>query len=325
VILPATDIKKIAIFRALQLGDMLCIIPAMRALRCAYPTAHITLLGLPWAISFTERFNSYFDDFIHFPGFPGLPEQSFDAKTTTVFLSAMQGQFDLLLQMQGNGTVINPLMELFGARYTGGFFTPNDYKNNDFFVAYPDYGPEPERHLRLTEHLGMANQGDYLEFPISDQDNTEYNDLNLPLVKNEYVCIHPGSRGSWRQWPTQHFAAIADYCATQGYTVVLTGTAGEQGIVTEVINAMQYPAINTAGTTSLGAMGVLIKNARALISNCTGVSHMASAFKTPSVVISMDGEPERWGPIDKSTHCTIDWLTTPDFEFVMKQTQNLLS
>jgi ADP-heptose:LPS heptosyltransferase len=324
--LPANDIKKIAIFRALQLGDMLCIIPAMRALRYAYPSAHITLLGLPWAKSFTERFSSYFDDFIHFPGFPGLPEQPFDAKNTVEFLAGIQGKFDLLLQMQGNGTVINPMMELFGAQYTGGFYTPGDFVSNEaFYMPYPDYGPEPTRHVLLMEHLGIPGRGSELEFPLTEQDDADFDALQLPVKPHEYVCIHPGSRGSWRQWPVEHFAAIADYCVEQGYTAVLTGTAGEMPIIKKVIRHMKQPAINTAGTTNLGAMGILISNARMLVSNCTGVSHMASAFRTPSIVISMDGEPDRWGPIDSQLHRTINWIEQPYFDKVFQQTQDLLA
>jgi ADP-heptose:LPS heptosyltransferase len=110
--LPSKEIKKIAVFRALQLGDMLCIIPAMRALRNAYPKAEIFLLGLPWARAFTERFDRYFDGFIHFRGYPGLPEQVFDPNTFAEFLPAIQRmKFDLVLQMQGNGSIVNPLME----------------------------------------------------------------------------------------------------------------------------------------------------------------------------------------------------------------------
>src|SRR3990170_5357714 len=125
---PAHEVKKIGIFRALQLGDMLCTIPAIRALRNAYPEAEITLLGLPWAKSLLSRFPNYFDAFMHFPGYPGLPEQKFQAESFAVFLyQVLEKKFDLVLQMQGNGSIVNPMIELFGARYTAGFFLPNDY------------------------------------------------------------------------------------------------------------------------------------------------------------------------------------------------------
>src|SRR5215471_5209254 len=109
---PRTDHRfKIAILRALQLGDLLCAIPAIRSLRDAYPDAEITLLGLPWAASFTERFNKYIDRFIHFPGYPGLPEQVYSPEAWRSFGEIMaQENFDLVLQMQGNGTIVNKML-----------------------------------------------------------------------------------------------------------------------------------------------------------------------------------------------------------------------
>jgi ADP-heptose:LPS heptosyltransferase len=324
--LPA-DIKRIIVFRALQLGDMLCHIPAIRALRYAYPEASITLAGLPWAKSFTERFYTYFDDFIGFPGYPGLPEQRVDPVRFTGFLDQVQRrEFDLALQMQGNGTIVNAMVELFNARYTAGFYLPGDYAPNpDYFMAYPDHGSEIERHLSLIEYLGIPSHGTRLEFPISAQDQHDYDSLQLGLTPKKYVCIHPGSRGTWRQWPTAHFAALADDAVVCGFKAVVTGTQDEAPIVEEVIRQMQQPAINLAGRTNLGAMGVLIKNAYALISNCTGVSHMAAAFQTPSIVISMDGEPQRWGPLNKDIHRTINWLESADFDLIRQQAGNILS
>ena len=299
--LPSSEIKKIAIFRALQLGDMLCAIPAVKALRKAYPDAEITLIGLPWGKSLTERFDQYFDAFIHFPGYPGLPEQKLDPAAFTTFLAEVQArQFDLALQMQGDGSVINPMVELFGAKYTAGYSKVGHYApGNNLFMPYPDQGHEIERHLALMEFLGIPSQGNDLEFPLKMQDYEALAELNLLLESRRYVCIHPGSRGEWRQWPVEYFAALADYCIEQGYNAVLTGTKDESEIINSVTNRMHYEPVNTAGKTSLGAVGALIESAAMLISNCTGVSHIASAFETPSIVISIDGEPQRWGPLDK--------------------------
>jgi ADP-heptose:LPS heptosyltransferase len=323
----AEEIKKIAIFRALQLGDLLCSIPAIRALRAAYPSASITLLSLPWAKSLIDRFPNYFNRFIHFPGYPGLPEQEFKPSAFTVFLQEVQAErFDLVLQMQGNGSIVNPMIELLAGKYAAGFCIKNDYcPNPDYFLEYPDGISEIERHLKLMNHLGIPSLGTDLEFPVNKKEEEELQRLDMPVSKGNYVCVHPGSRGSWRQWPPEHFASIADLCAEKGLQVAITGTKDETEIVERVLGSMKHKAHNTAGKTSLGAVGALIRDAKLLISNCTGVSHIAAACKTKSIVISMDGEPERWGPLNKNLHRTIDWLRNPDYELVYKETVDLLS
>ncbi|MEJ5963430.1 glycosyltransferase family 9 protein [Pedobacter immunditicola] len=316
-----SNISNIAIFRALQLGDMLCAIPAIRALRKAYPQARITLIGLPWATAFQKRFPKYFDDFISFPGYPGLPEQNFDQALFDAFLPKVQSlKFDLIIQMQGNGTIVNQLIRSFGARYIAGFCPgPQNPVPNEFLLLYPNHGPEIMRHLELMAFLGIASDGTDLEFPILKTDVEEMNKLKLPVKAGKYICIHPGSRGNWRQWPALYFAALGDYCVKNGYQVVITGTKEELPIVTEVVNLMKSAPIVAAGKTSLGAVAVLIDEAYALISNCTGVAHLAAALKTQSIIISMDGEPERWAPLNKELHVSIDWTKTADYHLVLKE------
>ena len=319
------SIHKIAVFRALQLGDMLCVVPAIRALKNAYPASEITLLGLPWAHSFVQRFNNYFDRFIHFPGCEGLPEQSYDEQSLYDFINQMKKEnFDLVLQMQGNGTIVNPLMFLFDAKHVAGFYNNDSYVASNLFLEYPDHGHEITRHIALMNFLGIESCGTELEFPLTENDCKDYAELLTPVKQKQYVVVHPGSRGNWRQWPPENFAALADYCIEQGFAVVITGTTDEKEITGELIKCMQHPAIDLTGKTNLGAVAVLIKNASLLIANCTGVSHIASAVKTPGVIISMDGEPERWAPLNKQLHKTIDWTKHPSFDEVLLQTRKAL-
>lgn len=319
-------INKIVVFRALQIGDMLCAIPAIRALHHAYPAAEITLIGLPWAKMLVERFPKYFHKLITFPGYPGFPEQVADRSAFPDFLKNVQQQnFDLALQMHGNGVLSNPLADLFAAKNIAGFYTKNNYcPDTKLFIKYPDNIHEIQRHLQLIHSLGITNYSADLEFPVTEKDREDFDKAALPVHPKDYVIIHPGSRGVSRQWDAKNFAAMGDYCYEKGLQVVITGTNDEMDIVENVIRNMKYRPVNAAGKTTLGAVAVLIENAAALISNCTGVSHIASALQTKSIVISLDGEPHRWEPLNTKIHRSIDWTTNADLNYVHAQLDDLL-
>lgn len=298
-------LENIAVFRALQLGDLLCAIPALRALRTAFPHTHITLVGLPWAFEFVRRFQSYLDAFISFPGFPGLPEQIPDIRHIPPYVTAMQSRnFDLAIQMQGSGGIANSLMALWGAKRYAGFCLPGEYSpGEDFFLEYPEHGSEVSRHLRLMEFLGLPLQGDELEFPLYDEDWAGLQQVRNKFdLREKYVCIHPGARAAERRWPAAHFASVADGLAALGYQVVLTGTHEERYLTAAVAASMKTPVIDLAGETGLGTLGALVSQARLVLSNDTGMSHVAAAVQTPSVVLFATPDPERWGPQNRRLH-----------------------
>ena len=320
--LPTAEIRNIAVFRALQLGDLICSMPAISALRKAYPEAKISFIGLPGMKELIGRYKACIDDFIAFPGYPGLPEQPYDPEGFAVFLRKMRNaQCDLVLQMQGNGSIVNEMIRSFGAKYTAGFCQDNR-EASALMLPYPNYGHEISRHLALMAHLGIEDTSAAdLTFPLFDADFEGLKRQGLALKPRSYICIHPGSRGSWRQWPPLYFAMAADVCAEKGYQVVITGTKNELELANKVAALMKYAPIIASGKTDLGSVAALLSQARGLIANCTGVSHVAAALKVPSVVISMDGEPERWGPLNKELHRTIDWTSSQDVSAVMQAVQ----
>jgi len=296
----------VVVLRALQLGDLLCTVPAFRALRAALPEAEISLVGLPWAAEFVARFGAYLDRFIEFPGYPGLPEREPQIERIEPFLAALQRErYDLAIQMHGSGTVTNPLLLRFGAQRIAGYYRPSDTcPDPATFLPFPEHEHEVRCHLRLLEFLGAPACGEEIEFPLTPEDYVQLAALpqTAALQPGEYVCVHPGARWPSRRWPVERFAAVADALAGQGLRVVLTGSEGERELTAAVAAAMRAPALDLAGRTSLGALGALLGGARLLVCNDTGISHVAAGTRTPSVVVVLGSEPVRWAPLDLSLH-----------------------
>ncbi|MBD2101974.1 glycosyltransferase family 9 protein [Leptolyngbya sp. FACHB-261] len=320
--------RRIAIFRALQLGDLLCTVPALRALRAAFPEAEIALIGLPWARAFVQRFNCYLDSFLEFPGYPGLPERAVQVQQVPAFLSTVQQlQFDLALQLHGSGGITNPLTLLFAAKQTAGFFSSGQYcPAPERFLPHPEREPEWRRPLKLLEFLGVPLQGEALEFPLFETDWRELRSLDaaqplFALPTEPYVCIHAGARDPNRRWSPQQFAAVADVLAAQGLKIVLTGSAAEAELTQAVATAMSSPCLNLTGQTSLGALAALLKGAQLLVCNDTGVSHLAAALQVNSVVIFTGSDPKRWAPLDQQRHRI---LCHPTPEDLLTQANSLL-
>lgn len=320
--------RRIAVFRALQLGDLLCTVPALRALRGAFPEARITLIGLPWSRSFVRRYNHILDEFIEFPGFPGLPERYPQLYKLPAFLQEIQQmKFDLALQMQGSGGVSNPLVALFGARLNAGFCLPGQYcPDEERFLSYPVHEPEVWRHLRLMEFLGIPDQGEYLEFPLqdSDWDDLRYLFDRYNLVQGRYFCIHPGARSRERRWSMEKFAQLGDFIFDLGFQVALTGTEEEAYLTQAVAGRMSAPCVDLAGCTSLGSMAALLANSRMLVCNDTGVSHLASALQVPSVVLYTASDPKLWAPLNRNLHRVIEWATAATPELVLDEVESVL-
>jgi ADP-heptose:LPS heptosyltransferase len=301
--------KNIIVLRALMLGDLLCTVPAFRAMRKAFPNSRITLAGLPWARSFTQRFSHYFDDFIEFPGYPGLPERTPDIGMIPGFFKTIQEQkFDMALQMHGSGSFVNSIVMTMGAHLSAGFYEKGDYcPDPQFFMPFPTDDHEITVYLRLMSYLGIPLQGLHLEFPLVEQDELDFRQIAQAeeLIHSDYVCVHPGARLLTRRWLPERFAEVADHLSAMGLTIVLTGSNEEMELVKSVSRQMKYPHIDLAGQTSLGALAILLKGSKLLVSNDTGLAHIASALQVPSVVVVSGSDPHRWGLLNTDIHKTV--------------------
>ena len=310
----AAAVRRIVVFRALMLGDLLCATPALRALRAGFPGARIALVGLPWAAELANRL-ACIDEFIEFPGHPELPERRCEPEALARFVAGMrERRFDLAVQLHGSGSVVNPLVASFGAAATAGFRTADGWcpeSDRAAWATWPARGHEIERLLALTAHLGLPRQGLQLDFPVNDADRAAVAEAWPDLFdQRRFACVHAGAQLASRRWRLSRCAAVADAIHATGRDIVLTGTRGETELVAGLARRMRAPAIDLCGRTTLWTLGALLERADFVLCNDTGISHVAAALSRPSVVVSSGSDASRWAPLASELHEVL-WRDVP--------------
>ena len=271
------------------LGDLLCTVPGLRALRAAHPELHVGLATWPEMSGVLARYPSYVDELVPFPGVTGIPERAPDGSYDQWCDRMRARSWDLALQVYGDNPVANAVTADVGARVTGGFApTRGPGLDRALHLPYPHALHEADRHLRLLEHLGLPSGGSRaLEWPVLPEDACD-------VPSGDYVVLHPGATCSSRRWPVERFAAVGDALAADGLTVALGGVRSEAATTAAVIAAMRAPAVDLTGRTSLGQYAVLLRDAAVVVANDTGTAHLTAAVGGRVVTVFLSGDPVRW-------------------------------
>ena len=88
--------------------------------------------------------------------------------------------------------------------------------------------------------------------------------------------------------------------------MVVTGAPAERPLATEVAaRAGLPPDAVLAGRTDLLGLAALVAGARLVVCGDTGVGHLATAYRTPSVLLFGPTPPAEWGPPDRPEHLVL--------------------
>jgi ADP-heptose:LPS heptosyltransferase len=293
-------------------GAMLCVVPALRALRGMSPRARIALIALPSAAWMLDRFDTYFNELLPFPGFPGMTDLEVDPRQTVDFFAdAHERRFDLAVQLHDDGAASNAFTRLLGARATAGSHPPGQpAPDRALSIPCPLDEPEPERLLRVIRNLGAAPpRGGDAELPLTDQDAEALADAlaGETLERDGYACLHPGPG------PAERFAAIGAALIERGLRPVLIGGSEHAGVAAAVADGLDPEALDLVGRLTLGPTAALLRDAAMLIGNGVNLSHVAAAVRTPSVSVMAPGvDAARWRPQDGDRHRVLTHDATVD-------------
>jgi ADP-heptose:LPS heptosyltransferase len=299
------DTARIVVLRANAIGDFVLTLPALAALRAAYPAAEITVLGTPMHRELLSGRSGPWDRVLVVPPYPGVrdaPGASADCAEVREFVARQRDErYDLALQLHGGGANSNPLVTALGARLTAGSRAVGAPALDRWTrYVYPQH--EVHRFLEVVGLVGATPVELDPRLAVTAADRAAADHV-LGTVDRPLVAVHPGASDPRRRWPPEFFATVTDAVACRGAEVVLLGQGPEdERAAARMAAAMTTSPLDLVGRLSLSALVGVLARSRLLIADDSGPRHLAAAVGTATVGVYWCGNVINSGPIRCARH-----------------------
>ena len=272
--------KDILIIRFSSLGDIILATSVLPAIKKKFPESSITFLT---KLDYVEVLSGN----TNLTAAIGLDREELKLKELIRFAEGIRKKYDLIIDLHSNlrSFIISLYSDVKTLRYKKGSlrrrcmvghaftrgilpFLPEVYKKEDNVI---------ENYFKALKTLGISYAG---ELP----------DIKTAGVKTSPVRtigIHAGGKQNTKRWPAERYAEVAEYFAGKGSKVILFGDEKDKDVNAKIIAGVKNKqnVADLAGKTTLKEMISKIKECSVLVTNDSAPFHIATAVKTPAVVI----------------------------------------
>ncbi len=317
------DVRRIVVLRGGGLGDLLFAMPALVAIRAAYPGAEITLLGTPLHADLLAGRPAPVDRVevlpiargIHEPpirpagsdpsGAPEAPTEDGVAHFRRRIRSS--GPIDLAVQLHGGGRHANPFLLALEPRHSVGTATA-DAARLERTLPYVLFQHEVLRWLEVAALAGAPAVEIEPRLAVTAAEISSLAGF-LPDDAGPVVVVHPGANDARRRWPPTRFAAVVAALVRDGVAVRIVGGPEDRPIAEEIrrragrIDPGGPASIRVlAGELPLGATAAQLAAADVVVANDSGPRHLAQAVGTATVGIFWLGNVITAAPLTRLRH-----------------------
>ncbi len=271
---------RILIIRLSSIGDVLLSSPFIRQVRIQFPSARIDFL-----------IKKEFYDLVRY-----------NPHLNKIYLVETKEKFSGLQKLK-NKIIANQYQYIFDlhnnlrSRYlTAGLKNSKIFRIDKDIIkrlllvhfkknTYDRIIPIPERYLQTAKNLQVQDDKNGLEIFWKDQiDKQAAALLKKENVSQSFIAVAPGAGFQTKRWPTEYFKQLMEMIANKEKSdFVLLGNKKERSEFSELETV---PGVhNLAGQLTLLEAAAILCRAKVLISNDSGLMHMATAVKTPVLAI----------------------------------------
>lgn len=275
--------QKILIIRLSSIGDILLTTPLIRVLRQRFPDCQIDFLVKSRFAELLSE-NPFISNLIAFDDTKGFSA-----------LSRLKNQFreekyHWLVNIHKN-------IRTFYLRLGAGFKTQFTYKKHALqrflliqfkWNRYNNIRPVYLRYLEDLGRVGIFNDEKGLDFFIAPATSEKIKSRFRNFIEQHEMLIGivPGAGYATKCWLPAGFAQVADQLITRfDAGVIFFGGSKERNLHQEITGRMQHNALTVAGELSLQESGALMSHCDLVISNDSGLMHLAAALKKKLVAI----------------------------------------
>jgi heptosyltransferase-3 len=303
-----TKVKRILVIKMRHHGDVLLTSPLFSNLKKAIPEARIDAFIYRDTLPMLQGHPAIADYLLYDRGWKHLNSLQKITKELALLKQIRARNYDLVINLtEGDRGAIAAMIS--GAHYRVGF----DPKKTGLLGKRQIYThivktcPTPrhtiERQLDVLRRIGIfpkpQDRDLYLQIPQEACEKVKDLLEKEKMYLGNYVLIHPVSRWRFKCLSTQQIAHLIIALHHRGLRLVLSAGPDTQEIamVEEILAlAPEVPVFNCAGKLTLKELAALIQSAQALICVDSVPLHIASAVKTPVVVMFGPTSEQNWGP-----------------------------
>ena len=301
-----------------RIGDLILTTPAIAALREKFPEAKITLVisnqckALAPAIADVNKLLVMPRSFAGFGTIAAITGGKFDycVDFTRNDRSAL-----LVLVSRARKRIVSFRIKVrskFRTRFYNEFVP---HRMRDMHTI--DY------HLALLAPFSITSASPALRLELPTSARERANELlNAHNIRRRFIIFHPGSARPEKFWNAQRWAEVINHAGERhDVDLVLTGGTSslEQTHIAEIVSKVRYRIADLSGKTDLLMLAALIARARLLTTVDSAPMHLASATRTPQVILFGPTNPFHWRPRESPALILQGTSPSPVSEFVPKQ------
>ncbi len=301
-----------------RIGDLILTTPAIAAVREKSPDAHLTLVISSEGKALAPAITGVNKLLVMPRGFAGLG----------TIAAIARGKFNYCIDFTRNDrSALLVLLSRAKKRIVSFRIKVRSRFRTRFYNEFVEHRMRDmhmiDYHLALLEPLGISNvsRAVRLELPKRARETADEL-LSAHNIRRDFIVFHPGSARPEKFWNAQRWADVMNHAADDhDVDLVLTGGSWplEQTHISDIKSKVQRRIVDLSSKTDLLTLAAMVGKARLLITVDSAPMHLASASRTPQVILFGPTNPFHWRPRASPALILQGTSTSPFTEFVPKQ------